>query len=59
MSFPRNKHAFRPAAAGSVGLVFKAAHFDRNERYAYFGDRTLICEDFRYGRSRIRGKYLR
>jgi hypothetical protein len=21
--------------------VFKAAHFDRNERYAYFGDKTL------------------
>ena len=29
-----------------AGLIPKAAHFDRNERYTYFGDRTLLpCND--------------
>jgi hypothetical protein len=31
----------RPLTASPAPTALPAAHFDRNERYAYFGDRTL------------------
>ena len=31
----------RPLSASPARTALPAAHFDRNERYAYFGDRTL------------------
>jgi hypothetical protein len=31
----------RPPTASPARTALPAAHFDRNERYAYFGDRTL------------------
>ena len=33
-----------------------AAHFDRNERYAYFGDRTIRQAKAGFGRSAALGK---
>ena len=32
----------RPLSASPARTALPAAHFDRNERYAYFGDRTLL-----------------
>jgi hypothetical protein len=32
----------RLLTAGPARTALPAAHFDRNERYAYFGDRTLL-----------------
>jgi hypothetical protein len=31
----------RPLTASPARTALPAAHFDRNERHAYFGDRTL------------------
>jgi len=32
----------RPLTASPARTALPAAHFDRNERFAYFGDRTLV-----------------
>ena len=39
----------RPPTASPARTALPAAHFDRNERYAYFGDRTLreVTSDLR------------
>jgi hypothetical protein len=35
---------YAPSTASPARTALPAAHFDRNETYAHFGDRTLVRE---------------
>jgi len=44
----------RPLTASPVRTALPAAHFDRNERYAYFGNRTLEFLKSKTGCGRVK-----